>query len=192
MAEARQWVGESQTTPDLSHIEFKSKLNAPPIGQPWVWMSHELLESGAHRSLSVHGIRALNRIQIEHMAHGGLENGRLKVTWQDFVKYGLSRRYVALAIAEITTLGLVAIERRGRRFHGEDHGDPAQYRLTYLPVSEPANMHPATNEWKRFGTSTDAARAALKRLTNIKPASAFKSKTKHSAVLSLVPKNGET
>jgi hypothetical protein len=169
---------------------FKSKLNAPPIGQPWIWMSHELLESGAYRCLSIHGIRALNRIQIEHMAHGGLENGRLKVTWNDFVKYGIGRRYVAFAITEITAMGIVAIERRGRKFHGEDRGDPTQYRLTYLPVSEPANMYPATNEWKRFGTSTVAAKNALKKIPNKKPANHFRAKPKRKIALSLVPKRG--
>jgi hypothetical protein len=164
---------------------FKTKLNAPPISMPWVWMTHELLESGAYRALSIHGIRALNRIQIEHMAHGGLENGRLKVTWNDFEKYGVTRKWISHALNEIITFGLATLERRGRRFHGEDHGEPAQYRLTYLPVSEPANTSPATNEWKRFGTSITAARDALKRQPNKKPASAFKAKRTRPAVLSL-------
>jgi hypothetical protein len=113
---------------------FKTKLNAPPINMPWVWLTHEFLESGAYRALSVHGLRALGRIQLEHMAHGGLENGRLKVTWHDFRKYGISGPYITQAISELIALGFVVREQRGRRCHGEDHGDPAQYRLTYLPV----------------------------------------------------------
>jgi hypothetical protein len=169
---------------------FKTKLNAPPIAMPWVWMTHEFLESGAYRALSIHGVRALNRIQIEHMVHGGLENGRLKVTWNDFAKYGITRKWIPQALSEITTLGIATLERRGRRCHGEDHGDPAQYRLTYLPVSEPANTRPATNEWKRFGTSIAAARDALKKQPNKKPASAFKAKPRGPSVLSLVPKKG--
>lgn len=173
---------------------FKTKLNAPPIAMPWVWMTHEFLESGAYRALSIHGVRALNRIQIEHMAHGGLENGRLKVTWNDFQKYGISRQYIRQALSETITLGFVTMERRGRRCHGEDHGDPAQYRLTYLPVSEPANTRTATNEWKRFGTSIKAARDALKKLSYKKPVSVFRGTYKGRPRLSLVqhqPGKGE-
>ena len=78
------------------------------------------------RSLSVNGIRVLHRIQIEHMAHGGLENGRLKVTWLDFEKYGVSRRLIGKSIEEVVAVGIVAIEQPGRMLHGQDHGDPTQ------------------------------------------------------------------
>jgi hypothetical protein len=67
-------------------LKLRKKLNAPPANQPWGWFSFELLESAAMRSLSVNGRRVLDRIRLEHMAHAGLENGRLKVTWDDFVK----------------------------------------------------------------------------------------------------------
>jgi hypothetical protein len=118
----------------------KMKLNAPPKNQPWVWFSFEMLESGAMRSLSVNGLRVLHRIQIEHMAHGGLENGRLKVTWLDFEKFGVSRKRIRKSIDETIAAGLIAIEQRGRRAHGEDRGDPTQYRLTYLPVADPETI----------------------------------------------------
>jgi hypothetical protein len=60
-------------------LKLRKKLNAPPANQPWGWFSFELLESAAMRSLSVNGRRVLDRIRLEHMAHAGLENGRLKV-----------------------------------------------------------------------------------------------------------------
>jgi hypothetical protein len=140
----------------------KVKLNAPPMNQPWAWMSHEMLESGAMRSLSINGVRVFHRIQLEHMAHAGLENGRLKVTWNDFAKYGIGRRFITKAIAEVVAVGLVTIEQRGRRAYGEDRGDPTQYRLTYLPVAEPGDYRPATNDWKRFETNSGAAKEAIK------------------------------
>jgi hypothetical protein len=140
----------------------RAKLNAPPMNQPWSWMSHEMLESGAMRSLSINAIRVLHRIQIEHMAHAGLENGRLKVTWNDFAAYGIGRKFITKAIGEVIAVGLVAIEHRGRRAYGEDRGDPTQYRLTYLPVAEPGDYSPATNDWKRFETNIKAAKSAIK------------------------------
>jgi hypothetical protein len=95
------------------------------------------------------------------MSHAGLENGRLKVTWNDFVKFGIGRRFVADARAEVITVGIVAIEQPGRRPHGEDRGAPTQYRLTYLPVAEPGDFRPPTNEWKQFGSNVKAATKAI-------------------------------
>jgi hypothetical protein len=142
-------------------LKTKKRLNAPPANQPWGWFSFELIESGAMRALSINARRILDRIRIEHMSHAGLENGRLKVTWNDFVKFGVARRFIAAAQAEIIAVGIVAIERHGRKFYGEDKGAPTEYRLTYLPVAEPGDFRPPTNEWKRFGTNVKAATNAI-------------------------------
>jgi hypothetical protein len=100
---------------------------------------------------------------VEHMDHAGQENGRLKVTWRDFEKFGVQRRRIKQALGELVAVGLVAIEDPGRSIiWGESKGDPAQYRLTHLPVSEPDNFRPATNEWKRFEDDVGAASAAIK------------------------------
>jgi hypothetical protein len=143
-------------------LKTKKRLNTPPANQPWGWFSFELLESGAMRSLSINARRVLDRIRIEHMSHAGLENGRLKVTWNDFVKFGISRRFITAAQTEVIAVGIVAIERPGRRAHGEDKGAPTEYRLTYLPVAEPGDFRPPTNEWKQFGTNVKAATNAIK------------------------------
>jgi hypothetical protein len=134
-------------------LKIRKRLNAPPANQPWGWFSFELLESAAMRSLSVNGRRVLDRIRLEHMAHSGLENGRLKVTWDDFVKFGVGRRFIAGALAEVIVAGIVAITQPGRKAWGRDPGDPTQYRLTYLPVAEPGDFQPPTNEWKSFSAA---------------------------------------
>jgi hypothetical protein len=134
-------------------LKIRKRLNAPPANQPWGWFSFELLESAAMRSLSVNGRRVLDRIRLEHMAHAGLENGRLKVTWDDFVKFGVGRRFIAGALTEVIVAGIVAITQPGRKAWGRDPGDPTQYRLTYLPVAEPGDFRPPTNEWKSFNAA---------------------------------------
>jgi hypothetical protein len=98
----------------------------------------------------------------ESWYHAGQENGRLKVTWQDFEKFGVHRSFIKQALGELTAVGLIAIEQPGRRPHGPDRGDPTQYRLTHLPVCEPDNFRPATNEWKRFEEDITAAKSAIK------------------------------
>jgi hypothetical protein len=139
----------------------QDKLNAPPHGLAWCWLTQEIMESGSFRALSIYGRRVLDRIMLEHMRHAGQENGRLKVTWCDFVKSGISRRLVGHALGEVISAGLVAIEIPGRRIRYGQPGDPTHYRLTWLPVAKQNDFFPATNDWKRFGDDVDAARKAI-------------------------------
>jgi hypothetical protein len=48
-----------------------------------------MLQSTAYRALSLSGHRVLSRIEIENAYHVGAGNGRLPVTYNDFVKYGI-------------------------------------------------------------------------------------------------------
>jgi hypothetical protein len=49
----------------------------------------ELIEAPAWRVLSLSARRLLDRIEIEHVRHGGQEKGQLAVTFDDFAKYGI-------------------------------------------------------------------------------------------------------
>ena len=124
------------------------KLNGPPEGKPWVWLTKELLESTAFMSLSGHAMKALFRILIEHASHGGRENGRLPVTARDLIAYGLNWRRYQGAIRELEDVGLIRITVPGRRVCGPDKGAAPHYALTWLPIIEPENLTPPTNSWK--------------------------------------------
>ena len=124
------------------------KLNGPPEGKPWAWLTAEMLESDAFRTLSHHALQALFRIVVEHCHQGGLENGRLKVTWGNFQKWGIHRRHIKAAIDEVIAAGFVLNTMPGRRLCGADRGAPAQYALTWLPIIEPDNLIPASNAWR--------------------------------------------
>jgi hypothetical protein len=50
----------------------------------------EMLGSPAYRALSRSGHMVISRIEIELAAHGGNDNGRLPVTVEDFVHYGVA------------------------------------------------------------------------------------------------------
>jgi hypothetical protein len=135
------------------------KANGPPKSQPWIWFTLEMLESPAWRSLSASAYRVLSRICLEHMMQGGLENGRLKVTHSDFSRFGVSRgRAISAAIQEIEAAGFAMRTYHGRRTCGQDKGAPAQFRLTWLPVFEPADATPPTDDWKRATAEQAAAR----------------------------------
>ena len=124
------------------------KRNLKPSG-PFVPHTRTMLESPAWRALSINARRLLDRIELEHLAHGGLENGALPVTHTDFIAYGLSRRMVTPAIQEAERLGFIRY-KRGGRYGGERK--PSTFRLTYLGA---ANSK-ATNEWEKL-TETEIA-----------------------------------
>jgi hypothetical protein len=133
------------------------KLNAPPHGEAWFWITKEMLESAAFRALSAPGRRVIDRIALEHMAHGGGENGKLPVTYQDFHYYGVRRSSINGAIAEVIELGFIERTDEGSLAWGEFKGRPARYRLAWLKDFQGAAP---PNRWKRFDTVSEAREAA--------------------------------
>lgn len=118
----------------------------------------EMLESWAYRVLSRSGHMVLARIEIELAHHGGNDNGRLPVTTEDFVQYGMHRTSVAPAIREAEALGFIRITERG-------HGGNAEYRspnLFYLTYghSRDSKKSPPTHDWRRFETLEEANQIA--------------------------------
>jgi hypothetical protein len=121
------------------------------IGRQFIPHPVDLLKSPAYRVLNIHEHRVLTRIEIEYAAHAGKDNGRLPVTYDDFKRYGLSRKYIAPAIAVLTALGLVDVTQRGRANNGEFRA-PSLYRLTYLHTEQAD----PTNEWTDIRTIAQA------------------------------------
>jgi len=111
----------------------------------------EMLKSPAWSVLSLSARRVLDRIEIEHADHGGYDNGRLPVTYDDFERYGIHRHSIAAAIRETVALGFTEITERGRAGNAEFRS-PHKFRLTYFPV----RRAPPTNEWQRIKTVEEA------------------------------------
>jgi len=131
---------------------YKEKdIRGPPLGEPWIWLTRELLESDAWRSRSVNCMRLIDRLMVEHMAHAGTENGNLGATYDDFLDYGISRKYVPGAICEAESRGLIQV-KRGLKKGGKNAMH--RYRLTFFPVKRMAGIasvyEPATNDWRRY------------------------------------------
>ncbi|NQV99640.1 MAG: hypothetical protein HQ483_08070 [Rhodospirillales bacterium] len=120
-----------------------SRVMKPPTDEPWIWLSRELLISPAWRGLSVNARKLLDRLHIEHMNHAGTENGRLIVTHDQFINYGLTASKVKPAIVECEFMGLLRFVRGGR-WAGSNQ--PSTYRLTYLPTAH--NFTRSTDEWR--------------------------------------------
>jgi hypothetical protein len=129
-----------------------------PIGGQFDARLIEMLESPAYRVASLSCRLIMDRIAVEYAHHGGNENGRLPVTYNQFVEYGLHRHGIRPAIREGEALGLFFVTERGRAHAGEFRS-PNLFRIPYRQVG----ADPPTNEWKRIKTVEDAqaiARAA--------------------------------
>jgi len=125
------------------------RLNRPPDGAAWGWLTKEMLESPAWQALGIWELRVLHRIWLEHMAHAAKANGRLIVTYADFRQFGVRGDSIADAIEVLEALGWIDITRRGRASF-EDARFPSMYGLTWLPQPEPFKL--ATNRWKTCKT----------------------------------------
>ncbi|MGJ5180398.1 hypothetical protein ACQR16_24520 [Bradyrhizobium oligotrophicum] len=124
----------------------------------------EMLESPANRVMSLSARRALDRIEIELAHHGGTDNGRLPVTFDDFRRFGIDRDAIAPAIRELVALGFVEVTERGRAGNAEFR-TPNKFRLTYKPAKGLPGH--GTNEWRKIA-SVDEALAIAKGARNSK------------------------
>jgi hypothetical protein len=122
------------------------------ITENWVSYPRSMISSPAMRALSLSAIRAMHRLEEEHMSHGGAENGRLIVTHDQFIAWGIHRDSVSPAIRELAALGFIEITQPGAAGN-EGYRRAARYRLTY--VNEKARAQPS-HEWKAIKTAEDA------------------------------------
>jgi len=121
------------------------------IGEQFAARTIRMLESPAYRVLSIHAHRVLARIEIELAHHGGRENGKLPVTFDHFVEYGVRRHSVAPAIRELEALGFIEVTEQGRAGNAEWRR-PNKFRITYRNVDRAK----PTNEWERIETDEEA------------------------------------
>ena len=121
-------------------------------GMPFVVLTRELLVSAAWQSRSINCRRLVNYLMIEHLAHGGYENGHLTATFDQLVAFGIGRRFIHRTFDEIERLGLAEVERGGRRGFCENYVN--KFRLTFVKdkvVNEWGHTYTRspTHEWKR-------------------------------------------
>jgi hypothetical protein len=125
----------------------------------------EMLESPAFRALSLAAHRVLLRVEIELAHHGGQDNGRLPVTFDDFERYGIHRHSIAPGIREAVALGFLEITQRGRAGNAEWR-QPNLFRLTYRPAKGVYGSD-GSHEWRKI--VEDEALAIATAARNAKP-----------------------
>jgi hypothetical protein len=131
------------------------------ISGQWSPRPIEMLESPAYRTLSLSAHRVISRIEIELARHGGHDNGRLPVTKQAFIAFGVHNDAVAPAIREAEALGFIRVTERGRGGNSE-HRKPNLFRVTFAHGRN-SQSEPPMHDWRRIKTIEEAiavARAA--------------------------------
>lgn len=118
----------------------------------------EMLKSPAYRVLSRSAHMVISRIEIELGSHGGNDNGRLPVTTDDFVEYGMHRTSVAPAIREAEALGFIRVTERGRGGNAE-YRTPNLFFLTFAHARD-SGKNPPTHDWRRIKTIDEAGQIA--------------------------------
>ena len=116
----------------------------------------DMKASPAWRVLPDNARRLLDRLELEHMRHGGSQNGALLCTYNHFAEAGIRRASVALAIRQAVALGFLEITQAGYRTAAEFRA-PNLFRLTYVHGVR-KNIHP-TDEWETIENDTRAASA---------------------------------
>ena len=152
----------------------------------------EMLRSPAFRVLSLSAHRILARIEIELGNHGGRDNGKLPVTYQNFKDFGISNRDdIARGNGLLCALGFVERTGRGHAGNGEFRR-PNLYRLTYLPAFGKGPTH----EWRKIETVEEAEKVArkfsrtmqIRHRKNRKPVTKFRTRWSRISGLSPVTK----
>ncbi len=72
-----------------AHLKKHKPKNSPKACgfEQFGWFGLELMESEAFRALSPNSLRLLMRLVIEHVHHGGIENGLLVATHDQLRDY---------------------------------------------------------------------------------------------------------
>ncbi len=145
--------GSMRIRPGQRGYERWNKKNHPPPGEPWVWLTREMLESPAWIALTSPARRVIDRIAIEHMSHAGTMNGELTVTYDDFENFGISRKAIKTALDTAEALGFIHVTFHGSPSHGSAKR-PSQYALSWLPMNDGSDP---TNRWKAIKSKEQAA-----------------------------------
>ena len=111
----------------------------------------EMITSPGYKVTSLAARRVMDRLEIEHARHAGEANGRLVVSYDQFVAHGLHRHAIGPAIRELVALGFVRITEQGSAGNSEFRR-ASSYRLTYLAAPD----SDATHEWRRALTDEQA------------------------------------
>jgi hypothetical protein len=103
------------------------KSNRTLPGEQFVKLLRPLLESDSWRSMGIKERRVIDFLMLEHLRHGGKDNGQLKATHRQLLDLGFNRKSVGTVLANLEERGLIGCIKGGMRV-------ATLFRLTWLPT----------------------------------------------------------
>jgi hypothetical protein len=150
--------------------------------EPFVKLPRDLIESDAWKVQSLTCRRLIDFLMLEHMAHGGKENGALVATRRQLEDFGLRRNSIAGAIREAERLGLAHCDHGGHRV-------ASRFTLTWLPHHDGG---PPSNRWREYRPSQKPQVPANKRPRRKAPETATKKAPETATITAFEgPRNGD-
>jgi hypothetical protein len=113
-------------------------------------------ESAAYRVLNYSELRMLDRIEIELADHGGRDNGRLPVTFEQFRDYGIRRALIAPSRRALVALGFITFTP-GLGAAAASNRRPNLFGMTYRHMGDAKEP---THGWRKIEDLDEAVRVA--------------------------------
>lgn len=91
-----------------------------------------LLQSPAYRSLTISARRVLDFLMVEHLTHGGADNGNLFAPYAQLEAFGVRKDSILEALHMLESFGLIE-----RTFYGGRQGgrpNASRYGLGWVPL----------------------------------------------------------
>lgn len=129
----------------------------PPPRQAFIWYTLEMLRSPAFKNLRTPTRIFVNFLEVQYLAGGAERNGHLVAPYLQLAEEGIHKNAISGAIKDAMTRRLVARTREGV-YRGYSRGDPATYRLTYLPTRKGTggdDWELPTHEWREYPHKPD-------------------------------------
>lgn len=119
-------------------MKKQNKQGQTPVGGKWTWITQELLESEAWRSMGINERRLIDFLQLELIASAGTRNGNLKAPHEHLAQFGISPGLIAPAITKAEQLGLIDTAK--------SYKVATIFTLTWLPTHDA----PPSNRWREY------------------------------------------
>jgi hypothetical protein len=172
----------------------RRKLGGPPHDDQWVWFARTMLVSPAFKELirCKPAYMVVMRLLLEHVIHGGQDNGRLHVTYAQFQQFGISSNVVGDGIAIAEALRFIRVERGTVHLEAGVCPDRYirewnEYTLTCFHVGDQFE----TNDWNRIRTREEARGIVRMTKERRKAEKAAGKERGRTVAPSLVPEAGE-
>jgi hypothetical protein len=151
MTAYRKPGAHNRSTGPVAGKRMRKALSPPSGAGFWIALPSELINSPAWLAMSPQCRKFIDALMAEFCAHGGMENGDLKATYNQLEARGVRRKIVLKLVLEAEALGIAKAER-GQRSYGSRMA-PSTYRLTWYGTPDGLM---ATHDWKAIKTTEEA------------------------------------